>query len=70
MPFIKFLQTNNILIYENPKDVVIPPSNDIEMIIAPVLDVESIVRKLMINNPESVSILPRTNSKVWGPYPL
>ncbi|XP_027769613.1 uncharacterized protein LOC114075331 [Solanum pennellii] len=63
MPFIKFLQTNNILIYENPRDIVIPSSNDIEMIIAPVLDVESIIRKLMINNPEIISILPCTNSK-------
>ncbi|XP_049370348.1 uncharacterized protein LOC125835260 [Solanum verrucosum] len=63
MPLTKFLQTNNILIFENPREIVIPPSNDIEIFIAPLLDVESIIRKLMINNPKIMSILPCTNSK-------
>ncbi|KAG5572796.1 hypothetical protein H5410_062562 [Solanum commersonii] len=56
-------KTNNILIYENPREIVIPPSNDIEIFIAPLLDVESIIRKLMINNPKIMSILPCTKSK-------
>ncbi|KAK4726565.1 hypothetical protein R3W88_031482 [Solanum pinnatisectum] len=63
MHLTKFLQTNNILIYEIPREIVIPPSNDIEIVIAPVLSVESIIIKLMLYNPKIMSILPCINSK-------
>ncbi|KAG5572795.1 hypothetical protein H5410_062561 [Solanum commersonii] len=56
-------KTNNILIYENPREIVIPPSNDIEIFIEPVLRVESIIRKFMLYSPRIMSILPCTNSK-------
>ncbi|XP_015169902.1 uncharacterized protein [Solanum tuberosum] len=64
MPLTKFLQTNNILIYENPREIVIPPSNDIEIVIAPIRIVESIIIKLMLYCPRIMSILPCINSKV------
>ncbi|KAG5572805.1 hypothetical protein H5410_062571 [Solanum commersonii] len=60
----KFLQTKNILIYENPREILIPPSNDVEIFIAPILGVESTIRKLMLHCPRIISILPCTNSKI------
>ncbi|XP_015169903.1 uncharacterized protein [Solanum tuberosum] len=57
-------KTNNILIYENPREIVIPPSNDIEIVIAPIRIVESIIIKLMLYCPRIMSILPCINSKV------
>ncbi|KAG5572690.1 hypothetical protein H5410_062456 [Solanum commersonii] len=61
---IFFRKTNNILIYENPREIVIPPSNDIEIVIAPIQSVESIIIKLMLYCPRIMSILPCINSKV------
>ncbi|XP_049397155.1 uncharacterized protein LOC125861258 [Solanum stenotomum] len=64
MPFTKFLQINSILIYDNPREIAIPPSHDIEIFIAPILGDESIIRKLMLCRPRIMSILPCTNSEV------
>ncbi|KAH0707229.1 hypothetical protein KY289_012305 [Solanum tuberosum] len=58
------LKTNNILIYENPREIVIPPSHKVEIcIIAPMLHIESIIGPLLINRPKIKSILPCINSK-------
>ncbi|XP_049398544.1 uncharacterized protein LOC125862501 [Solanum stenotomum] len=61
MPFTKFLQTKNIIIYENPREIVIPPSHDVVIFI---LCVESIIGMLMRYCPRIMSIIPCTNSKV------
>ncbi|XP_049397143.1 uncharacterized protein LOC125861242 [Solanum stenotomum] len=57
-------KTKNILIYENPREILIPPSHDVEIFIAPILGVESTIRKLMLHCPRIISILPCTNSKI------
>ncbi|KAK4726536.1 hypothetical protein R3W88_031453 [Solanum pinnatisectum] len=57
------LTTNNILIYENPREILSPPSPDVKILLAPMLCVESIIRKSMFNCPRIMSILPCTNSK-------
>ncbi|WMV57591.1 hypothetical protein MTR67_050976 [Solanum verrucosum] len=58
------LKTNSILIYENPRETVIPPSHKVEIcIIAPILHIESIIGPLLINRPKIMSILPCINSK-------
>ncbi|XP_027769612.1 uncharacterized protein LOC114075329 [Solanum pennellii] len=64
IPTTKFLQTKSILIYENPREILIPPNHDVVIFVAPILRVESIIRNLMTYCPSIISILPCTNSKV------
>ncbi|KAG5572692.1 hypothetical protein H5410_062458 [Solanum commersonii] len=57
-------QANIIIIYENPREIVIPPNHKVEIcIIAPMLHIESIIGPLLINRPKIMSILPCINSK-------
>ncbi|KAG5572801.1 hypothetical protein H5410_062567 [Solanum commersonii] len=63
LKFFSTSTTNNILSYENPREILIPPSPDVKILIAPMLCVESIIRKSMFNCPRIMSILPCTNSK-------
>ncbi|KAH0705611.1 hypothetical protein KY289_010687 [Solanum tuberosum] len=56
-------QTKSILIYENPREIVIPPSHSVEIFIASMMRVESIIGMLMLHHPYIMSILPCTDSK-------
>ncbi|XP_055825608.1 uncharacterized protein LOC129894108 [Solanum dulcamara] len=56
-------KTKHVLIYENSTEIVIPPSHDVEIFIAPIPRVESIIGTLMFNYPKMMSILPCTHSK-------
>ncbi|KAK4726531.1 hypothetical protein R3W88_031448 [Solanum pinnatisectum] len=57
-------KTKNIIIYENPREIVIPPSHDVVIFIAPILRVESIIGRLLRYCPRIMSIIPCTNSKI------
>ncbi|XP_015160781.1 uncharacterized protein [Solanum tuberosum] len=63
MPLTKFLQTRSILIYKNLGEIVIPPSHKVEIFIASMLRVESIIEIIMFECPYIISILPCTDSK-------
>ncbi|XP_049399276.1 uncharacterized protein LOC125863160 [Solanum stenotomum] len=63
MPLTKFLQTKSILIYENPREIVIPPTHAVEIFIASMLRVESVIGMLMYKRPFIMSIIARTDSK-------
>ncbi|XP_006359471.1 uncharacterized protein [Solanum tuberosum] len=56
-------QTKSILIYENLREIVIPPSHKVEIFIASMLSVESIIGIIMFGSPYIISILPCTDSK-------
>ncbi|KAH0708816.1 hypothetical protein KY284_010243 [Solanum tuberosum] len=56
-------QTKSILIYENLREIVIPPSHKAEIFIASMLSVESIIGIIMFGSPYIISILPCTDSK-------
>ncbi|KAG5572806.1 hypothetical protein H5410_062572 [Solanum commersonii] len=58
-------KTKNIIIYENPREIVISPSHDGVIFIAPILRVESIIGRLMRYCPRTMSIIPCTDSKVF-----
>ncbi|KAG5572792.1 hypothetical protein H5410_062558 [Solanum commersonii] len=58
-----YRKTKNILIYENPREILIPPSHNVDISTAPILGVESIIRKLMLYFPKIISILPCSDSK-------
>ncbi|XP_027769324.1 uncharacterized protein LOC114075200 [Solanum pennellii] len=63
MPLNKFLQTKSIIIYENPREIVIPPSHSVEIFIAPMLRVESIIGMLMFHCLCFMFVLPCKDSK-------
>ncbi|XP_049386946.1 uncharacterized protein LOC125851212 [Solanum stenotomum] len=63
MPLTKFLQTKSILIYEIPREIVIPPTHVVEIFIASMLRVESVIGMLMYKRPYIMSILACTDSK-------
>ncbi|XP_049397485.1 uncharacterized protein LOC125861676 [Solanum stenotomum] len=56
-------QTRSILIYENLREIVIPPSHKVEIFIASMLRVEWIIEIIMFDCPYIISILPCTDSK-------
>lgn len=59
------LQSKAILIYEDPKEIDIPPSEDeVKILIRPILHLESFIDDLMDMYPSTMSILPSTNSKL------
>lgn len=62
-------KTKNILIYEDPREIVFPPSPHVDIFIAPMLLVESIIDLLMSKPPKIISVLPCTNSKVLQVLP-
>lgn len=63
MPLTKFLQTKSILIYENPREIVIPPTHAVEIFFASMMRVESIIGMLMYKSPNIISIIACTDGK-------
>ncbi|KAH0708784.1 hypothetical protein KY284_010211 [Solanum tuberosum] len=62
-------KTKNILIYENPREILIPPSHNVEIFIVPILSIELIIGSILLNRPSIMSILPCTDSKVLQVLP-
>nr|XP_033515033.1 uncharacterized protein LOC117279591 [Nicotiana tomentosiformis] len=59
-----------ILIYEDPKEIDIPPSEDeVKILIRPILHLESFIDDLMDMYPSTMSILPSTNSNLLQVLP-
>lgn len=62
MSLTKLLQTKSILIYEDPGEIVIPPSDDDKIFMVPMLRLETIIDNLLSERPNIMSILPCTSS--------
>ncbi|XP_059289262.1 F-box/FBD/LRR-repeat protein At5g53840-like [Lycium ferocissimum] len=66
---ISCCRTQIILIYEDPREIIVPPCPNIEIFIAPMQRVESIIDRLMFRPPKIISVLPCTKSKVLQVLP-
>lgn len=55
-------KTKSILIYEDPGEIVIPPSDDDKIFMVPMLRLETIIDNLLSERPNIMSILPCTSS--------
>ncbi|MCD7451671.1 hypothetical protein HAX54_012992 [Datura stramonium] len=62
-------KSENILIYEDPREFVIPPSNEVQILIRPMLHLASLINDLLNMYPKTMSILPSTNNKVLQVMP-
>lgn len=58
------IRTKSILIYEDPREIAVPPSPHVDIFIAPMSRVESTIDKLMSKPPKIVFVLPCSNSKL------
>ncbi|XP_070033044.1 putative F-box/FBD/LRR-repeat protein At1g78760 [Nicotiana tomentosiformis] len=57
-------KTETIFIYEDPKEIVVPPFDKVRILFRPVKHLESFIHDLMTMYPKTMSILSITNSKL------